>query len=269
VSRKNAPERDDIEYRVLNDSLELRVEGPDRAPRLVGWSPIWNSLSVDLGGFRERVLPGATSKTIREQTIPLLVNHAGLPLASSASGTLTLTEDDRGLRFETDLDTSDPDVQRLLPKMRRGDLNKTSFAFREVKGTWDTDGKVPVRVLQEIRLYDVSVVAQPAYPQTEAKLRSLFAASGIELDDFPRLVLRIQRGLVLTDDDRALLRSVIEHLSSYLPGAAAAVDEPNDTPAEPAPTAGHSEAVRREPARTGHSLEECRRRLEAIEARFN
>lgn len=229
MSKKTAvTERDDVECRVLTDCLELRLEGPEGAPKLIGWSPIWNSLSVDLGGFREKVMPGATRKTIREQDVPLLVNHDGLPLASSMAGSMTLAEDDRGLRFETTLDPSDPDVQRLLPKMRRGDMRKTSFAFIPTREEWDYAGKVPLRILHEISLFDVSIVHRPAYPQSEVKLRSLLGAGGVEVDAFSRVVLRVQRGLPLSTDDVALLESAITYLRSFVPSA------PLEEPAQPA-----------------------------------
>jgi uncharacterized protein len=254
---------DDVERRVLSDSVELRFDPEAQTANIVGYSPIFNSLSVDLGGFREKVAPGATKKTIREQDIPLLINHDGLPLASSGSGTMTMREDDRGLRWEATLDRADPDVQRLIPKMRRGDLSKTSFAFEIVKVTWDETQKPPVRTLQEIRLYDVSVVSRPAYPQSEVKLRSLMAGAGVEFDSFPRVMLRVQRGQELTPDDVALLEGACAYLRSLMPSVQTAeAAEPTEPIQE-----DHSEEPqhRTEPTRTGHSLEESRRLLQRIE----
>jgi HK97 family phage prohead protease len=56
--------------------------------------------------------------------VRLLLNHDGLPLARTTSGTLKLREDKRGLHFEADLDPNDPDVQRIAPKVQRGDLTR-------------------------------------------------------------------------------------------------------------------------------------------------
>lgn len=111
-----------------------------------------------------------------------LINHRDLPLARTTSGTLTLTEDERGLRVDTALDASDPDVMRILPKMRRGDLSKMSFAFEAEKETWDESGAHALRTIQSVRLYDVSIVTDPAYEGTDIGLRSKQLALGGGVD---------------------------------------------------------------------------------------
>ena len=89
------------------------------------------------------------------------------------SGTLKLSEDGHGLRVESVLDAEDPDVQALAPKMRRGDVDKMSFAFRAVRQQWDETQDPPLRTVLEVELYDVSIVTTPAYDGTEIGLRSL------------------------------------------------------------------------------------------------
>jgi len=260
----------ELEHRTVPDAIELRLDG-DKAPRLIGWAPVFNAKSRDLGGFQEIVKPGATAKTIQERgnDIHLLIEHMGLPLATSRGKTLTLEEDERGLRFETELEPNDPDVQRILPKIRRGDMNSTSFGFIPVKERWDHSTKPSTRILDEIRLFDVSIVSRPAYPQGEVKLRSLLAAAGLDEDGtlLPELMLRIQRGAPLLSEDRAFLRDTIDLLRSFLPEEAADIEVPNEPPTEPAP-AGHSESIRGEPARTGHSLSVDWSRLERLESQI-
>jgi prohead serine protease len=63
----------------------------------------------------------------------------GTPLARTSSGTMTLSEDRRGLRFAAQLEPTDPDVQRIVPKLRRGDMSESSFAFRAVRQEWSKD----------------------------------------------------------------------------------------------------------------------------------
>jgi HK97 family phage prohead protease len=80
-----------------------------------------------------------------------------------------------------DLDPADPDVARILPKMKRGDLSKMSFGFSVDRGAeeWDQTGDIPVRTIRKVsRLYDVSIVTEPAYAGTEIALRSLQDARG-------------------------------------------------------------------------------------------
>ena len=118
-------------------------------------------------------MPGAIKRALGEgQDVRLLLNHEDLPLARTKSGTLELTEDAHGLKFRAELDPSDPDVQRLLPKMRRQDLSQCSFAFATVSDKWSTrDGK-DYRELIDTDLYDVSIVTYPAYLDTSVALRS-------------------------------------------------------------------------------------------------
>jgi len=129
---------------------------------------------ADIGGwFFEQISPGAFADAIGRDDVVFLVNHDGLPLARTRSGTLKLTEDERGLHMETELDSADPDVMSLVPKMKRGDLDKMSFAFRVEVEEWDETGDTPVRTLKKLGLLDVSIVNFPAYDGTEIGLRSL------------------------------------------------------------------------------------------------
>jgi hypothetical protein len=107
--------------------------------------------------------------------VRLLVDHEGVPLARTKSRTMTLIEDERGLRMEAKLDPMNPDAARIISAMKRGDLSQMSFAFRTVKDNWNSDRSV--RELREVQLFDVSVVTFPAYEETVAELRSCLCYS--------------------------------------------------------------------------------------------
>jgi HK97 family phage prohead protease len=130
---------------------------------------------TNIGGmFTEVIEAGAFASALeRGDDVVFLVNHDGLPLARTRSGTLRLTQDDRGLFIESELDPTDPDVRAIVPKMRRGDLDKMSFAFIPTRQEWDDSGDMPKRSIQDLQLYDVSIVTTPAYDGTEIGLRSL------------------------------------------------------------------------------------------------
>ncbi len=150
---------------------EIRADGD--ALRVRGHAAVFDQ-EADIGGFfREVIRPGAFAKAIARDDVPFLIEHADLPLARTRSGTLELAEDDIGLRIESELDALDPDVKRIVPKMKRGDLDKMSFAFLPVRQEWDESGDVPLRILHEVRLFDVSIVTMPAYDGTDIALRSL------------------------------------------------------------------------------------------------
>jgi HK97 family phage prohead protease len=143
--------------------------------RVSGYAAVFNE-QADIGGmFREVIAPGAFTDAIGRDDVVFLINHDGLPLARTRSGTLILTQDDTGLRMETVLDGEDPDVKSIVGKMKRGDLDKMSFAFVPEVQTWDESGEIPVRTIQKAALFDVSIVTQPAYDGTSIGLRSLEA----------------------------------------------------------------------------------------------
>ena len=218
-TRENGIERRDMQ------TIELRVD--DVLPPVVeGYAAVFNSLSdtlfeVDTGRFREKVAPGAFARTIKNQNIPLLIEHADLPLATTKAGTLKLWEDAHGLRFSSMLEPSDPDVQRLVPKMRRGDMARCSFGFVPVKETWDERERPRVRTLHEVKLFDVSIVARPAYPATEATVRKLLMADGLDIEDLADALVRLQQG-TLDDDDKVLLRRLVNICQPHISETATA-----------------------------------------------
>ena len=135
-------------------------------------------------GWTEIISRGAFKKTLSEKPdVQLLVNHGGLPLARTKSGTLHLSEDEQGLLTEAGLLAADPDVQRLEPKMRRGDIDEMSFAFWVVRQRWENeDGTeaddprtAPVRRILEVNMHkgDVSIVNYGANDATFGAIRDL------------------------------------------------------------------------------------------------
>jgi len=137
---------------------------------LIGYAAVFDSPSEPLP-WTEFVKRGAFRKTIKDGAdVRLLIDHEGVPLARSKSGTLTLEEDDFGLRVEAQLDETNPDAAKIMSALRRGDISQMSFAFETVKDSWSQDKRT--RELREVKLFDVSVVTYPAYEQTVAELRS-------------------------------------------------------------------------------------------------
>lgn len=187
-----------MERRVFG-GLEVRKNG-DGPPKLTGYAAKFDVWSDDLGGFRERLAPGAFSKVLKTNPdVRALVNHEGIPFARSSNGTLSLSEDETGLRIEAEVPAS---FDQLVEALDRGNLDQMSFAFRVEKGgaLWDLDADPAERTVNEVsELYDVSVVTFPAYPQTEAALRSLEEAKkSAEPPDpgaIPAENIRLRRGV--------------------------------------------------------------------------
>lgn len=162
----------EIERRVF--TTEMRIERrSEGSPVLVGHAAVFNASSLDLGGFREIVAPGAFAATIVEDDIRALFNHdPNHVVGRNRAGTLRLSEDTRGLAFEIDL----PDTQTardLAVSIERGDISGNSFGFQTVEDRWERGDAGELRTLVRVRLFDVSPVTYPAYPQTDVALRSL------------------------------------------------------------------------------------------------
>lgn len=185
--------------REIRGGVPAEIRADDEGVRVSGYAAVFNE-EADIGGmFREVIAPGAFAAAIeRGDDVVFVVNHDGLPLARTRSGTLKLEEDERGLRMETTLDAEDPDVKGIVPKMKRGDLDKMSFAFRARKQEWDDTQDPPVRTIQEVELFDVSIVTTPAYEGTEIGLRSLEAARKEQRQqNFNAAALRIRKKMDL------------------------------------------------------------------------
>lgn len=188
----------DFEARGKHLQLRAEVRETDDGLTVEGYAAVFDQ-EADIGGmFREKIARGAFSDAIGRDDVVFLINHDGLPLARTRSGTLELTEDDHGLKMRSALDPSDPDVARIAGKMKRGDLDKMSFAFWAETQEWDESEDVPLRTIVKASLHDVSIVTTPAYDGTEIGLRSLSAFRKEQKQQnfsAARLRLRLKRDL--------------------------------------------------------------------------
>ena len=165
------------EIRAFNiETTGLEVREDDDKPKIKGYAAVFDSLSEELGFFREKIEKGAFARTIVENDIRALWNHdANYVLGRNKNGTLKLEEDDHGLQIEIE----PPDTQwakDYVESLKRGDVNQMSFGFFARKDEWDeSDPKNPVRTLKEVELLEVSPVTFPAYPETSVTARAIKA----------------------------------------------------------------------------------------------
>jgi HK97 family phage prohead protease len=208
----------DYEVRSLPGS-ELRVmrkEGGGPGT-LIGSPGIpYNSWSEDLGGFVERVLPGA----VRYEGFDVVCcrdHEDHLVLGRLSNGTLRLSEGKKGLNYECDL----PDVSYahdLVKLVERGDVRGSSFRFTVLRDEWiPARGSSPARrEIHELQLFELGPVTMPAYPQTVVGLRSLFQKLGIDADRLGVAVRRVRSGDP-TGEDIDVITKTIASLRQLLP----------------------------------------------------
>lgn len=125
------------------------------------------------GSYTEVISRGAFAKTLSEKPdVAFLLNHGGMTLARTKSGTLELEEDEIGLHSVAGLDSRVQAVRDIQIQVDREDLDEMSFAFRIEKAKWSPD-YTEFRI-DEINLHrgDTSVVNFGANPTTSIAARS-------------------------------------------------------------------------------------------------
>ena len=176
----------DREIRVLPlDGLEIRHSGrPNEGFTLRGYAAVYNETSHDLGGFREQIAPGAFDEVLTTNPdVHLTWDHDTRYVAArTKNNTLHLSSDTKGLLIDAQVGNYTW-AKDLKTALERGDINQGSFAFTVAEGgdefAADDDGNVMRTIRSVGNLYDVTVTAQGAYPQTSlAAVRSLAKATG-------------------------------------------------------------------------------------------
>lgn len=163
------------EFRFL-PAAEMRAAKEGDKNVISGYAAVFNSLSEDIFGFKERVMPGAFKRTLGEGAdVRALINHdPSLILGRSKSNTLSLEEDDKGLKFRCEMPNTSYAAD-LMESINRGDVSQCSFGFITRQQTWiENKEDLTIRELNDVDLFDVSVVTYPAYSDTSVKSRSLW-----------------------------------------------------------------------------------------------
>lgn len=160
---------------------ELRIEAQDSGglPVIEGHAAVFDSLSQDLGfvfPFKEKIRVGAFKASVQRDDIRALWNHdANYVLGRNRAGTLELAETAKGLKVRI----YPPDTtwaKDLTESIKRGDVTQMSFGFVVESETWSVENGEDIRMLEQVKLYDVSPVTFPAYLDTDVGVRSALDA---------------------------------------------------------------------------------------------
>ena len=162
----------DREYRTYNASIEIRADDGQDARKIRGHAAVFNEIAGDPLMFLEQIAPGAFADSIGTDDVRALWNHnPDYVLGRNKAGTLSLSEDDRGLAIEI----NPPDTQwarDLMHSIDRGDVSQMSFGFRVLDQAWEVRDGIDIRTLKKVELWDVSPVTFPFYEGTDVALRS-------------------------------------------------------------------------------------------------
>lgn len=175
------------------NEMEIRSYGGGAAPKLVaertieGYAVVFGQESrvlydrvkkrffvevIEPGALNEEILRGCDVKALSEHN-----RERMLARCTGGSGTLTLSVDAYGVKYRFNAPDT-PEGVYVVEMVKRGDLFGSSFAYTtdervNVGYTKRADG-VLVRSVKKIdRIYDISIVSDPAYMGTEVNVRSL------------------------------------------------------------------------------------------------
>lgn len=176
------------EWRVVPEPVELR-DSPTGGRMAVGYAFRYGAVSQNLGGFVETIMPGAATRTIQQDDLRALFNHApDNLLGRMGAGTLRVTDDNVGLAYQIDMpDTSlGRDLSTLIA---RRDLAGSSFTFIPIGArsvSWArTERGFPLRQIRSMKMRDIGPVTFNAYPDSDVSLRSLALGSLAEERSLP------------------------------------------------------------------------------------
>jgi HK97 family phage prohead protease len=201
----------EIERRYTSgDTGKAELRADNGQERIGGYAAVFNRASRNLGGFKETVDPIAFNQSRGDGWPGVMAryNHTEL-IGTTAAGTLQLRTDQYGLFYEVEPPKSRGYVTELV---QRGDVTKSSFAFRTINDDWTYNDGLPQRTLLGVHLVDVAPVDDPAYTDTsvgvraapesvEAALRSLAAKFEADINDVRSLAQEdeLRRFFVRTD----------------------------------------------------------------------
>lgn len=176
-------------------TMPVEVREVDGKPTIEGYAAVFNQVSEDLGGWQEIIEPGAFAKVLADDVRSLWQHEPMYVLGRRRSETLSIWEDEVGLRYRV----IPPDTQwarDVMVTILRGDVNQSSFMFSVLPDgeRWYLDemGR-PIRGLKQIaRLYDVAPVTFPAYPTTTADVRSQIDALRAQQSNKQQIAAQLQ-----------------------------------------------------------------------------
>ena len=163
-------ERSERQVRAAQSRFETREEGGEQY--IEGYFAVFGSNYELWPGATESIAPGAFANTLGNDVRALIDHETRLVLGRNKAGTLELREDAHGLWGKIRINPNDTDALNLYNRVQRGDVDQCSFGFRIVRENTEIheDGSVHWTI-EEVELYEVSVVTFPAYEDTAVKAR--------------------------------------------------------------------------------------------------
>lgn len=188
---------------------ELRASGDNGKMVIKGRPAVYNSLSKNLGGFRELLVPGCFDESLDDPEIYASYNHNESAIIGRVSaGTLQVDSDSVGLTMRCELPQNTLG-RDLYESIKRGDVNKMSFGMFVDQDSWDVASdesgqKFERRSVKRARLFECSPVTTPAYDASSVSARSLFPDGPVERSR------RVEFTVVVDERELARMKAKLE-----------------------------------------------------------
>lgn len=230
------------EYRNFADApvLETRASDDGDTLKITGYGAVFNKW-YPIFGFKERVAPGAFTKTLRENPdVRGMFNHSpDFLLGRTKSGTMDVHEDRKGLAYEIRADAQVSHAKSVARMIQRGDVDGSSMAFFVHGQEWEEnkDGSPKTRTITEIELIETGPVTMPASPSTTAKIQRALEVTGIDYDAIQGLVVKNRAGFRMSSAEDDLIARTIAQLERLR-------SEPESIRTEPSTSLSPAEALK-------------------------
>lgn len=189
IKLKAQAEKSDRERRFTPGTVEVRMdgEGDDSAARIVGYGAVFGKRSVNLGGFTEIIQEGAFDDVLLDGDTRGLFNHDRNQVLGRNGVNMTLRVDSTGLEYDI-LPPATRAADDVVELVRTGIVDQSSFGFSVAEDgqVWEEDadtGAITRTITKVLRLFDVSPVTFPAYPDTQVAVRSLEDFITVEVEE--------------------------------------------------------------------------------------
>lgn len=161
---------------IAHRSLERRASPAAAIADLIddrvikGWPILFNVLSTDLGGFKERILPEAVNRSLKADVMALVDHDTGKVIGRTKSGTMAMRKDKKGLGVTIEPDMEISYARDIVRAVARGDVSGMSFGFVVLEDEWHKEDGKPVRDVIDMEIMEISVVTFPAYLEADVQV---------------------------------------------------------------------------------------------------
>lgn len=162
----------DFERRAVSQDTQFKTRESENKRYIEGYFAVFGGQYWLWDEAFETVDPGAFNLEADKDVRALADHNTAMVLGRTTAGTLTLSVDDHGLYGIIEINDADQDAVNLYERVKRGDISQCSFGFNILaqEPEYRDDGILCWHI-KAVKLYEVSVVAFPAYEDTEVSAR--------------------------------------------------------------------------------------------------